>query len=159
MPRNACTAHSRATCHITCANTPHPSPVVRAVLCRPRAGELRFQPLSTSITSLPPSLLAAGADVPFEAGAPNALWAPEVLGFVRLPGETIALSGAFACEGSLRPETGKRAMQGVMQLPKSSICTCLHGKTRQPCAMHGKEGSGACAQSGKCAAGGACCAG
>ena len=53
--------------------------------------------------------MAAGADVPFEAGLPNALWEPQVPGFLRLPGESIALSGAFACEGSLRPETGEAA--------------------------------------------------
>lgn len=71
------------------------------------AGELRYQPLSTSITSLPPSLLASGDGVPFEAGAPNLLWEPEVPGFRRLPGESVALSRAsFACQGSLRCVAG-----------------------------------------------------
>ena len=77
------------------------------------AGELRYQPLASSITSLPPTLLAAGAGVPFEAGAPNALWAPEVPGYTRLPGESIALSGAFECQGSLRPETGEEAARAA----------------------------------------------
>jgi len=66
------------------------------------AGELRSQPLSNALNSLPPALLAAGADVPFVAGAPNTLWAPEVPGFRRVIGETIGLSGAYPCEGSLR---------------------------------------------------------
>lgn len=106
MPRDACTAQVPRHAKLT-----HPT---YPLSCHPIvAGELRFQPLSTSITSLPPSLLAAGAGVPFEAGAPNALWAPEVAGFQRRPGETIALTGAFACEGSLRPETGKRVTQGL----------------------------------------------
>ncbi len=85
------------------AGLPHP-------LATLPAGQLLYQPLSTSITSLPPSLLASGTAVPFQAGTPLTLWAPEVPGFSRFPGETIALSGAFACEGSLRCEgRGKEA--------------------------------------------------
>lgn len=66
------------------------------------AGELRSQPQSNVYSSLPPSLFNSGPDVPFVAGAPNTLWAPEVPGFRRMVGEVVVLTGAFACEGSLR---------------------------------------------------------
>jgi hypothetical protein len=79
--------------------------------------QLRYQPLATSITSLPPSLLASGADVPFEAGAPNVLWTFEVPGFRRFPGQTIALSGAFACEGSLRCRGRKERGRAEKRIP------------------------------------------
>ncbi|KAI7838770.1 hypothetical protein COHA_007387 [Chlorella ohadii] len=90
-----------------------------------RQCELRLQPLSNALNSLPPALLASGPDVPFVAGAPNTLWAPQLPGFRRVIGETIVLSGAYPCEGSLRPETGECVKAGSLG---ELADQCLHSE-------------------------------
>lgn len=86
--------------------TPHPSH-------RP-TGQLRYQPVSFAVTAAAPVLLAHGESVEFTAGTPLLLWSPEVPGFERRPGETMVITGAFPCEGSLRC-AGRDAALGLAE--------------------------------------------
>lgn len=67
-----------------------------------RAGQLRYQELAIPEVGSPPVLLAKGPAVPFTAGAPISVWAPEQPGFQRFVGRSNFAWGHYPCEGSLR---------------------------------------------------------
>lgn len=68
----------------------------------PAAGQLRYQELAVPEIGTPPVLLAKGQAVPFTAGAPISVWAPEQPGFQRYVGRSLFAWGQYLCEGSLR---------------------------------------------------------
>lgn len=113
-----------------CLAAPHrPTPWHPTHLHR-LAGQLRYQPVSFAVTAAPPVLLAHGESVQFTGGTPLLMWAPEVPGFERRPGETVVITGAFPCEASLRCAMQKAALGACRTEGRAGTCP--------PCQQQGR---------------------
>ncbi|PRW45638.1 serine threonine- kinase receptor R831 [Chlorella sorokiniana] len=77
--------------------------------------QLRYQELAAPEVGTPPVLLAKGPAVPFAAGAPISVWAPEQPGFQRFIGRSLFAWGQYPCEGSLRPQAGECLLQAPVE--------------------------------------------
>lgn len=92
-----------------------------------RQCELRYQSLARPDAGWPPILLARGPGVPLVAGAPMAIWGPQLPEYDLLPGRLMFGYGAFNCSDSIQcaPLLSLALLVLLLVLAAAACCAVL----------------------------------